>query len=82
MLPAIQWTRAEDGNLDFQVFRVKDSADRYVLLERWVDQSALDWHWQQDYTKATLALFEEHLTSPLSQVRDVTNLIGILPKAM
>ena len=80
MFPGVASTRAEEGNLDFQFFRVKDSADRYVLLERWVDQAALDWHWQQDYTKSALALFEEHLASPLSQVRDVTHLIDLLPK--
>ena len=79
MLPGVRSTRAEEGNLDFQFFRVKDSEDRYILLERWKDQSALDWHWQQDYTKAALALFEAHLVSSLSPTRDVTHLIGLEP---
>lgn len=81
MFPGVESTRAEVGNLEFLFFRVKDSNDRYVLLERWVDQAALEWHWQQDYTKAALALFDEHLISPLSQTRDVTHLVDLVPHA-
>lgn len=36
----------------------RDDVDRLVLFERWADQAALDHHWQQDYTKRVLVLFE------------------------
>jgi quinol monooxygenase YgiN len=74
LVPIALQTREETGNVEFQVFRAKDDNDRLVLFERWTNQAALDAHWQLDYTKRVLALFEEHLVRPLSPSEDVTYL--------
>ncbi|MBX9616374.1 MAG: antibiotic biosynthesis monooxygenase [Caulobacteraceae bacterium] len=74
LVPIALQTREETGNVEFQVFRAKDDNDRLVLFERWTNQAALDAHWQLDYTKRVLALFEEHLVRPLSPTEDVTYL--------
>lgn len=74
LVPIALQTREETGNIEFQVFRAKDDSDGLVLFERWTNQAALDAHWQLDYTKRVLALFEEHLVRPLSPSEDVTYL--------
>ena len=37
-------TRAEPGNLDYQVFRDPDDPSLFVLFERYADQAAFDAH--------------------------------------
>lgn len=74
LLPIAALTREEAGNIEFHVFRARDDDASLVLFERWVNQAALDRHWEQDYTKQVLALFEAQLARPLSQTEDVTYL--------
>ncbi len=81
MVPSIRLTRAEPGNYDFQLFKVKGSEDKFVVFERWENQAALEWHWQQPYTKETLNLFEEHLLQPLSEIKDVAYLTDVMSRA-
>ena len=71
MGPSIRLTRAEPGNNEFQLFKVKGSEDKFVVYERWKDQAALEWHWEQAYTKDALALFGELLAAPLSEASNV-----------
>lgn len=78
MVPSIQLTRMELGNNEFQMFKVKDSEDKFVVFERWKDQAALTWHWEQPYTKEVLQLFAEHLAMPLSETKDVTHLTDVM----
>ena len=78
MVPSIRLTRMEPGNNEFQMFRVKGSQDKYVVFERWKDQAALEWHWEQPYTKETLELFSEHLatTEDVTYLTDVMERVG------
>ena len=55
--------------------------DRLVLFEKWANQAALEAHWQQDYTKRVLVLFEENLVLPLSRTKDVTYLSDMMRAA-
>jgi quinol monooxygenase YgiN len=80
MVPGIRLTRLEMGNIEFQMFKVKGCDDKYVVFERWKDQAALDWHWQQPYTKEALELFGEHLATPLSETQDVTYLTEVMER--
>jgi quinol monooxygenase YgiN len=48
-------TRAEPGNLDYQVFRDPDDAELFVLFERYADQSAFDAHRATEHFGAYLA---------------------------
>jgi len=81
LVPIAMLTREEAGNIEFHIYRAQNDADRIVLFERWANQAALDQHWQEDYTKRVLALFEENLIRPLSQTEDVTYLSAILQAA-
>ena len=81
LVPIAALTREETGNIEFHVFKTRDEDNRLVLFERWANQAALDWHWQQDYTKRVLALFEEHLVRPLSPSEDVTYLSNTMRAA-
>jgi quinol monooxygenase YgiN len=78
MVPGIRLTRKEAGNNEFRLFRVQGQEDKYVVFERWKDQAALDWHWQQPYTKEALELFDQHLARPLSETEDVAYLTDVM----
>ena len=80
MVPSIHLTRAEPGCREFQMFEIKGNKDRFVVYERWQNQAALEWHWQQPYTKDTLALFEEHLVESLSETKDVVYLTDVVKR--
>lgn len=80
MIPSVRLTRAEPGNKEFQLFNVKGSEDKLVVFERWKDQAALEWHWEQPYTKETLELFGEHLAEPLSEAKDVLYLTDVMKR--
>ncbi len=56
----IQPTRAESGCFRFEVFADKHCS-QYVLVEHFRNQSALDSHYAQPYTKRVFALYEEIL---------------------
>ena len=81
LLPIARLTREEGGNIEFHVYRAKDDDDRLILFERWANQAALEQHWQLDYTKRVLALFEEHLIRPLAPTEDITYLNDMLGAA-
>jgi quinol monooxygenase YgiN len=78
MVPSIRRTRMEPGNNEFQMFKVKGSEDTFVVFERWKDQAALEWHWEQPYTKEALELFGEYLVTPLSNTEDVAYLTDVM----
>ena len=80
MGPSIHLTRAEPGNQEFQLFEIKGSKDKFVVFERWKNQAALAWHWEQSYTKDALALFEECLVEPLSETKDVVYLTDVMKR--
>jgi quinol monooxygenase YgiN len=48
-------TRAEPGNLDYQVFRDPSDQSLFVLFERYADQSAFDAHRATEHFGAYLA---------------------------
>jgi quinol monooxygenase YgiN len=71
LMPAVKLTRAEPGNLAFDVFKVQGAQDRLFLFERWKNQTVLDAHWKEPYTVDALALFEKNLVRPLVVGEDV-----------
>lgn len=81
IVPIAAMTREEPGNIEFNVFRARDDDDQLVIFERWVNQAALERHWQEDYTKEVLAIFERDLAAPLSERDDVTYLRDMLRAA-
>lgn len=81
ILPTVTRTREEPGNIEFSVYRARDDDDLLILFERWKNQAALEQHWQMDYTKEAMSVFEQNLLKPLSEEDDVTYLRDIMPVA-
>jgi len=77
-IPIARLTREEPGNVEFNIYRPKGTIDQLIIFERWAGQLALEQHWEQDYTKRVLTLFDENLLHPLSQSDDVTYLSDVL----
>ena len=53
----IHITRKEEGNLQLDLLGVENEPNAFMLYERWTSQHALDWHFDQTYTKDLLARF-------------------------
>lgn len=51
----IAGSRAEAGNISFDVFRAEDGSPGVFLVERWQDQAALDSHMDTDHLQAVNA---------------------------
>ncbi|MBM7069616.1 putative quinol monooxygenase [Actibacterium sp. 188UL27-1] len=57
-------TRAEPGCLDFVLHESADAGCLH-LYEEWVDQAALDQHYQMPYTAEVFAQYQEWLAAPV-----------------
>ena len=77
LIPALDPTRAEEGNHRFEVYRVPACADTLVIFERWSSKAALEEHWQLDYTKKAIDLFAEHLAEPIVNGKNVLYLTDV-----
>lgn len=53
-------TRAEEGCLRFELYHYPQS-NQLVLIERWADQQALDFHYQQPYVQDIFAYYQDAL---------------------
>lgn len=51
----VEPTRAEPGNLDYQVFRDPDDPSLFVLFERYADEGAFDAHRETPHFATWLA---------------------------
>ncbi len=57
-------TRAEQGCNRFELFASKEQRCLF-LVEQFVSQAALDAHYEQPYTKAVFAFYENELAQPV-----------------
>jgi quinol monooxygenase YgiN len=48
-------TRAETGNLQYDLYRSRDQKNRFLRIERWTDVPALEAHKQTPHMKASFA---------------------------
>lgn len=55
-------TRAESGNLRYQLFQAKDNACKFVFQEHFANQAAFDAHCQESHFSELLANLEGLLT--------------------
>jgi quinol monooxygenase YgiN len=63
---SVKNSRPESGNIAFHFHTVKDQRAKFVLYERWRNQAALDFHFQQPYTVELFELFNTALAVPLN----------------
>jgi quinol monooxygenase YgiN len=59
-----QATHRETGCLTYALHTVDDEPDRFVLVERWTDRTALDAHMQQPYLQKLFADLDDVLAEP------------------
>ncbi len=78
IIPIAGLTREEPGNVEFNIYKPNGTVDQLLIFERWTERSALEQHWERNYTKRVLTLFDENLLHPLSQSYDVTYLSDVL----
>jgi quinol monooxygenase YgiN len=64
---SVMCARLEPGNITFNVHKVMDVKDHYVLYEQWRSETALNSHFERPYTKALFAMFDRNLTVPITQ---------------
>jgi quinol monooxygenase YgiN len=64
MAAGAQATHQEAGCLTYALHTTNDEPDRVVLVERWIDQTALDAHMQQPYLRSLFATLEDVLMAP------------------
>ena len=60
----IRRTHDEAGCLNYALHRDEDNPQRFVLIERWTSQVALENHTLQPYVTDLLARIAEHLAGP------------------
>jgi len=61
-------SRAEEGNIQFDLFEKTEEPNTFVLLERWKDQQAVDFHHETDHFKKFVKSAENFLTVPLEVI--------------
>jgi quinol monooxygenase YgiN len=64
---SVQHSRPEAGCKAFHIHSVNDQATTFVLYERWTTQEALDFHFEQWYTKELFQEFKEVLHTPVEK---------------
>lgn len=60
-------SRPEAGNIAFHFHSVEGEPTKFVLYERWRNQAALDFHFEQAYTKELFELFKTTLAKPVEE---------------
>ncbi len=71
ILPA---THEEEGCIQFHMHEgIGEAAGSFFLYEEWCDEAALALHYEQDYTKAVFASYQEWLAQApvISKMRKV-----------
>ncbi len=79
LLEDLKNARKEAGNISMELYRHKDKENVFYFFERWVNQVALDEHFEKPYTKNILELNKVALVSPMEI--DYLEDIAPLPKA-
>jgi quinol monooxygenase YgiN len=78
--PVIASTRAEDGCLDYGCYEDTQQPGRYVFVERWRDQAALDRHLASPHMARWMQVAGPKLKSALGFLHDVASTIELRPR--
>ncbi|MBQ5265184.1 antibiotic biosynthesis monooxygenase [Klebsiella pneumoniae] len=61
LMALVEPSRAETGNINYDLHRSNDDSDVWVLYENWLAESDLTAHFEQPYMKAFVATLPEVL---------------------
>ncbi|MDO6692402.1 putative quinol monooxygenase [Aliiglaciecola sp. 3_MG-2023] len=64
ILDIVESTRKEEGCVRFDV-HTNQGLTQLFLYEQWLDEAALEQHYQQDYTKKVFSAYQEWLAEPV-----------------
>ena len=59
----VNGSRNEPGNIEYTLFRDLDEPNRFIVVERWEDQLAIDFHNAQPHFQKFLEIAAEALAS-------------------
>ena len=80
-LPAvIAATRAEDGCIEYGCYEDTQAPGRYVFVERWRDQAALDRHLGTPHMAAWMRAAGPRLRSALGYLHDIASTMELRPR--
>lgn len=68
LLKLIEPTRAEAGNLDYTLFELTEKPGTFYMREAFVDQGALDLHFETPHFRAFAAIAQDLMAEPLELV--------------
>ena len=80
-LPAlIESTRAEDGCQEYGCYEDTQKSGRYVFVERWRDQAALDRHFGTPHMAAWMNVAGPRMKSALGGLYAIASVTELRPK--
>ncbi|EPA94069.1 antibiotic biosynthesis monooxygenase [Pseudomonas umsongensis] len=68
LLALVEPTRAEPGNLDYVLFKLRDEQGTFYMREAFRDQAALDAHFSMPYFQRFAATVDDLLEEPLQLI--------------
>lgn len=64
LTPMIEQSRAEEGNISYQLFQSNDDPNTVMFIEFWKDQEAIDIHGQTEHFQAGIKGMSEFVAEP------------------
>lgn len=65
MQPLMASSRAETGNIFYTLYKQMDAPQKYVFIEHWKDQAAIDFHNATTHFQAFAAKIDVYFDQPL-----------------
>lgn len=62
----IAGSQAEEGNIMYRLFEEAGNPNSFVMVEKWKDQAAIDFHNQTDHFQSFVRTAPEFLQGPLN----------------
>jgi quinol monooxygenase YgiN len=78
---SVKNSRPETGNIAFHFHTVEQDSTKFILYERWRNQAALDFHFEQPYTKELFELFKTVLDKPVDESLNFIIEVGYLKRS-
>ncbi|MBP2002032.1 quinol monooxygenase YgiN [Paenibacillus shirakamiensis] len=58
-------SRQEEGNILYSLFKQTDAEQKYVTIEHWQDQQAVDQHMNSEHFKSFAVQLKDYVVKPL-----------------
>lgn len=68
LMDAVEWSRAEEGCVEYLLHIDRDNTNEFVFYEVWKDQAALESHNSRPEFTALIAKLDDLLTEPATVI--------------